>query len=152
MKGREVGFGHTFLTDQAGDIALFDEIGDFDVITDGIEEVLGLANQPAIEPIRRGGEANDAQLRIEGLQLCQERAIHSIARRANEMGFVHDDQVEAPQQFRLAIDTLDARDNRRIFGVVTPQPCRVEPDVQGRTEGLDFLGILLEQFLDVGKQ
>ena len=77
------------------------------------------------------------------------------ARRINQRSgwktFIYDDKVECIQLAGLVVNALNPGDNDLLRGVAALESGGINADFQFWTELADLVGILFQQFLDMGK-
>jgi len=116
--------------------ALLDQLSDADLEADVIQEVIRLADQTVLEPVRRRSQPDNSQVRIDHQRIGQKLPIHSFAVERNQMSFIDDDQLEPAQLSRSSIDGLDARHDYWLLSVPAAKSCRVQTDLDIRADCL----------------
>ena len=132
MQAGCVGFDDAGLGAQRAQIAVADQFLNTNLVADGIEEVVRLADHPAGHPKWRSRQSNHPQVWIDHLRLGEELAVHAVALGRDHMGFVYQDQIETIQFACPSVDRLDARDDHRVLRIPAPQAGRIDTDVQLR--------------------
>ncbi len=135
--------------DQAAEIAVVHEIGDVGLVGDAVEQrTLALVQQAALEAVRRGGQADDLDVRVHLERAVEDLAIHALARVRDQMRLVDDNEVEPAIEMPLIVDRLDRGDGD-LSHLAHAQTGRVDAERRHLPALGDLLGILLDQFLDV---
>ena len=147
MQSGGIGLGLAGLADQRRQEAVADEFLDPNLVTDVVEDVLGGADRPILEPERRRREADHAQVRVHHPRLAQECLVHALAVRGDEVGLVDEHDVEAAQVAGLLVHRLNAGDDDRMVEIAALEPSRVDPDQQVGQETTGLAGVLVHQLL-----
>ena len=86
------------LGDERRQVAALDQHADGDVIGDAVEErVRAAVEQSAVEPVRRGGEADDLQARVGGTKPVEEPTVLGVARPGHQVRLVDDGEIDVPE-------------------------------------------------------
>ena len=105
--------------------SLHDELADTDLVADVVEDVLGGADRAGLHAVRRGGQPDDADVRIDHLGVGDELPVHPVVLGGDHVRFVDDDQIDRPEVARFLPDALDARDRDGVAEVFAFQARRV---------------------------
>lgn len=89
-------------------IAIADELFDTHLVTDGVEDTLGRTDRSVFQAKRCGRKTDDPHVGIDLLGIGEELLVHAFTIGRDQMGFVHDDQIEAIELASPPIHRLDA--------------------------------------------
>jgi hypothetical protein len=124
---------------------------DADFVTDRVEEVVLPADRTGIQSKRGGGEAHDADLRVQNPCLGQKLPIHPFAIGRNEVALVHEDQIKRIEFARPFVNGLDAGHDHGMLRVPPLQTSGVDSHGKIAAHLLQLVDRLLQQFFDVGQ-
>ena len=133
------------------DVATVDEFLDTDLVADLVEEVLRLADEPALRSVGRRRPADEPDMRVRLLRRFEEGAVASLSVGRHHVHLVDHDEVEWLELFDAVVHGLDASDDDRLRDVPPVEAGGVHADGQLRADGLELPRVLLHQLLDVGE-
>ena len=136
---------------QRGKIPLLNHFLESRFIADLVQDVLRFADEPALEPEGRCRQPDHPDVWIDDLHIGQKGSVHAVPFAADQVCFIHDDKVKGVQLAGLVVHALNPGDNDLLRGVAAPESGGIDADLQFRTEFADLVGILFQQFLDMGK-
>ena len=132
-------------------IPLRDHLLETRLVAHLVQDVLRLTDQSSFETEWSCGQADYPDVRIHNFRLFQEGAVHTIPIGSNKVGFVHDHQIERAEITCFVVDALNSCHDDLLRGVATSESGGIDADFQLRAEFADLVGILLQQFFDMGK-
>ena len=136
---------------QRGKIPLLNHFLESRFIADLVQDVLRLADESALEPEGRCRQPDHPDVWIDDLHIGQKGSVHTISLAADCMGLIYNHKVEGIQLASLVVYALNPGDNDLLRGVAAPESGGIDADLQLRAEFADLVGILFQQFLDMGK-
>ena len=136
---------------QRGKIPLLNHFLESRFIADLVQDVLRLADEPALEPEGRCRQPDHPDVRIDDLHIGQKGSVHTISLATDCMGLIYNHKIEGIQLAGLVVYALNSGDNDLLRGVAAPESGGIDADLQLRAEFADLVGILFQQFLDMGK-
>ncbi|GJD74797.1 hypothetical protein CFIICLFH_3033 [Methylobacterium goesingense] len=146
VEGRGGGLG-----DQGREVTLVDQVADIRLVHDGVEQPSRtLVEAAAVQAVRRGGQADHAQIRAGGLQGGEEAAVTGLGVAGDQVGLVHHDEVERSDLGYAVPDRLDAAEQHLRPLVPAPEPGRVETGRRARPEVQELAVVLGDQLAGVG--
>ena len=80
----------------------------------------------AVEAVRRGGQADDLELRVDPSEVAEEAAVGGVGAARDQVGLIDQHQIGALNGVSLAVHRLDAGEQDPRLDVAPVQPGAVD--------------------------
>ena len=136
---------------QCGQVALEHQLFDTHRLQQRIKERWLVGDEAMPQTVWCGGKPHNAQRRVDCLEISQELAIATLFLVIDKVALVNDHQIKVAQQVGLGSHGLDASKRNRLANVSLADASAVYAHRCSRPMQTHLLGVLLNQFLDMGE-